>query len=352
VQVYLLLRALVGQPDLSLRVVLMNEGELSRRLAASGIDVYVLDETRLRTPTILSRLCKIVREFKPDILHTHRCKENILGHVANLLRGRAKLIRTAHGRNEHPASWHSPSRWFVDLVDETSGKWFDICTIAVSQELAQNLRSERWRNVVCIPNGIDALEVQRCQETPRFLGMMGTKRYVGFVGRLEPVKRCDLFVEIAARAAAEGESDVEWHIFGSGSQSESLKARVAQNGLGELVKFHGHSPNAVRWLGALDALVMTSDHEGMPMVLLEALAAGTPVIGHAVGGIREILSRGVGGVLVDEQDPAAYLDAIWSVLSMGKRSDLVRKGQSLVSDEYSIDRVALQTLSTYLEQLQ
>lgn len=345
VQIYLLLKALACRDEVSLKVVLMNDGELRRRLTDCGLEVEVIEEGRLAPHRIVARLCSIVQEFQPEIIHTHRYKENLLGQLANAFSGGAEVVRTAHGRSESAMSRVSFTRRLIARADEIVGKRATACTIAVSNDLAQWLRQNEWPNVRCIPNGIDVDAVQRHQEIPAFLRRSGDRPVIGFVGRLEPVKRADLFVEIAEQAVRDGWC-ADWHLFGDGSGRASLQARVKEIGLGQVVHFHGHRTEVVSWLGSLDVLVMTSDHEGMPMVLLEALAAGTPVVGHAVGGIREVLSAIEGSALVYEQAAGSYLRAIQASLSCPS-SRTVEAGRRLVRDRYSVDRVVEETLSTY-----
>jgi len=329
------------------KVVLLNYGELSESLSRCGLDVEVMDEVSMHPAAVFWRLCQVVKSFDPDVLHTHRYKENLLGQVANACFGRAKVFRTNHGRKERPTTLLSPARWFMVKAEEISGKRAVDCNIAVSKELAEWLSERGWRNVRCIPNGIDVSEVQLSQEATSLLTSSGDRTRIGFVGRLEPVKRADLFIEIAWQAVCRAEWNADWHIFGDGSQRASLEARVKQLGIEGHVKFHGHQTDVVRWLRGLDVLVMTSDHEGLPMVLLEALAAGTPVVGHAVGGIKEVLSKLEVGALVYEQNPESYLQAIRTLTSGGKRFESIRAAQQLVQEQYSVDRMVEQTIAAY-----
>src|SRR5690606_8407204 len=100
-QAFALLSALSMQPEMSVAVALMNEGELARRLRSSNIPVTVIPESRLSFPRLLHKLRRLISDWRPDVIHTHRTKENILGSLANLTTGRAACIRTVHGADEH-----------------------------------------------------------------------------------------------------------------------------------------------------------------------------------------------------------------------------------------------------------
>ena len=104
-QVAALVADLVRDPGLHLHAIVLNPGELERRLRAAGVGVTLLDETRLSTWQIFRGVQQVLLEFRPDIIHTHRSKENVLGGLAARLSGCASL-RTVHGASEHrPPVW-------------------------------------------------------------------------------------------------------------------------------------------------------------------------------------------------------------------------------------------------------
>jgi glycosyltransferase involved in cell wall biosynthesis len=221
--------------------------------------------------------------------------------------------------------------------------------IGVSSGLAEALRNEHgYRNVSLIPNGIDVGAIANAQVPAPFRKAGQRTRHIGLVGRLEPVKRGDLFLEAAALICREQAGDeILFHVFGDGSQRGELEQRAAALGLGHRVLFHGHTPEVVSWLSGLDALVLCSDHEGLPMILLEAIAAGTPVVGHAVGGIAEVMHGEIGGLLVERHDARGYADAIRQVLASGPEELKMSIAQHRLHTEYSSSSNAEQTLALY-----
>ena len=349
VQVWQLLTQLARSPQLEVAAALMNEGELAARLCAAGVAVEVIDESRLGAFGIFRRLRQLMRKFQPDIVHTHRSKENLLGLAANLASVRARMVRTVHGANEHPTSWRRPARHLINLANDFSGRKLTAAVIGVSPGLAEVLRIENgYWNVSLIPNGIDFAAIAKGQVAAPFREPGSRARHVGLVGRLEPVKRGDLFLEAAALIRREQREPIlHFHIFGDGSQRRSLEQLAANIGVADRVLFHGHQPQAVRWLSGLDALVLCSDHEGLPMILLEALAAGTPVVGHAVGGIAEVMQNGVGGLLVERHDARGYADAIVQILASTPEQLRVRVAQDRIQLKYSSASNAEQTLALY-----
>ncbi|MFW2438942.1 MAG: glycosyltransferase [Arenicellales bacterium] len=105
VQLSTLARALHAMPDTSVSVILLNYGRLEQELKKSGINVIVLDESKLNGFQILYRIAQIIRKQKPGIVHTHRLKENILGSIAAHSVSRTVSMRTVHGAPEHPPPW-------------------------------------------------------------------------------------------------------------------------------------------------------------------------------------------------------------------------------------------------------
>lgn len=308
-----LLGELVRQPGVQLSVVVLNPGELEARLRAAGIDVMVLDESQHSALVILWRLLRVMRRLQPHIVHTHRFKENILGAVAARLVTKAACVRTEHGAPEHPTAGlrHLPRRLLLAL-DGWCGRHVQAACIAVSGALGRQLRDARAGfNVVVIENGVAPPPVPA--SVPAWKREAPGALHVGIAGRLVPVKRVDLFLQLAADLLRDpGDVQWRWHVFGDGPLRPALQAQHAALGLGGAVTFHGQCPDMAAQLAHLDVLVMCSDHEGMPMVALEAVAAGTPVLAHAVGGLVELLPP---LLQVLPNQPAAYAQRLRQLLA-------------------------------------
>ena len=285
-----LLGELVRQPGVQLSVVLLNPGELQARLCALGIAVTVLDESQHSAPVLFWRLLQLMRRLRPHIVHTHRFKENILGAVAARLVTAAVSLRTEHGAPEHPtAGLRNLPRRALQVMDAWCARHLQAACIAVSDELGQQLRRARpGCNVVVIANGVAAAATAPLP--PAWKRDEPAAVHVGIAGRLVPVKRVDLFLALAALLQRDAAGTVwRFQVFGDGPLRTALQQQAAAHGLTDVVRFHGHCPDLAAQLGHLDVLVMCSDHEGMPMVALEAVAAGTPVLAHAVGGLVDLL---------------------------------------------------------------
>jgi glycosyltransferase involved in cell wall biosynthesis len=319
-QALTLLKSLAGFERLSLAALLMNEGRLAQELRSAGIRVTVLPERELGPVALFNGLRREIRHWAPDIVHTHREKENVLGSLAGRMAGARASVRTVHGLPEpHSGGPFRPRRTVVEWLDRLSGRLLQDAVICVSGDLRERLAPLfPGQHVVSIVNGVDAAAIAR---EAAFLELSPGEpllRHVGIAGRLEPVKRVDLFLEMAASMAHRSGADgVRFHVFGEGSLGERLRGQAHALGLDELVTFHGNRNDITSCIAALDVIVLCSDHEGLPMVALEALAVRTPIVAHAVGGLPGLLAESGGGALVQTHTPAGYADAVLEVIRAG-----------------------------------
>lgn len=308
VQLFHLLRALVALGDVELTVVLLNEGELSRRLKDLGLRVFVFDESRLGSLAIFLRLLAQVWRLRPDIIHAHRTKEGVLGAFAALLRPGTQSMRTVHGGAEHSGT--GLRRQLGDKLDRLVARYLQRCTVGVSvaltAELAQKFPAASLR---CIANGIDESLVRAQAAAGPDVRVTGAVR-ICFAGRLSPVKRIDVFLLMAAELLRRHRDSYAFYILGDGPLRDDLETSSRALGLGDHVHFLGFHANCLPWIRNMDVLVLTSDHEGLPMIALEALSLGIPVVSHAVGGLPHLLQSGEAGRLVSSQDPVAFADAV------------------------------------------
>jgi L-malate glycosyltransferase len=291
VQAYTLLKHLYHEVDLC--VILMNQGELSEKLAAVGIKSIIISEITHSSFSIIRKLFTHIRQFKPDVIHTHRQKENILGSLANLacIPFNGKLIpsvRTAHGAPEfNPKGKQKIQVW----LDQFVGRYLQKRVIAVSEDLAKKLAAIYPVNHIdVIQNGVDVDALKALAETPAdFNQDVPDKTHVGIIGRLEPVKRVDMFLDMAAILINQQPDKWHFHVVGDGKLKSELKEQSHRLGISKDMTFHGHRKDIPSCIAALDAIIMCSDHEGTPMTALEALTLGTPLIAHKVGGLQELL---------------------------------------------------------------
>ncbi len=351
VQAATLIRALC-RGDLRVSAIVLNEGRLAGELRQAGAVVKVIPEERNSFSRILAEGVPFVVQQRVQILHSHRYKENLLSHLLALRCRVPFKVQTKHGMPEPFTGLKSLRQLFLQQLDSWSGRFGADAVIAVSDEMAPPLRRAYGsRKVVTIRNGIDTANVVSRFSREEAKARIGctSASVVGIVGRLEPIKRVDLFLQMA-RIVADQVPDAQFVVAGEGSLRQSLICSAREAGLESNVQFIGHREDIHDVFRALDVLVMCSDHEGLPMVLLEAMWLGVPVVGRAVGGIQEVLENGRNGLTVPSADPGELASACLSLL--GDRSlanRLCRNAVQAIQQEFSVERNAGATLRLYDE---
>jgi glycosyltransferase involved in cell wall biosynthesis len=314
-QAFTLISHLTRIANTNVAVVLMNEGVLAHKLRSAGVSVYVVDERQMASPRILGRLCGIIGAWRPDVIHTHREKENILGSLAARLRGNVPSVRTIHGGREDSAATglKRMRRRAIRAFDSWCGRVLQQRLIAVTRELSVRMESELpAEKIVVIENGVDAAAVRAEKGLAEFRAAEPAATHVGIVGRLVQVKRVDLFLETAAALLASlPRRSWRFHVFGDGPERPRLEKASERLGISDTVRFHGHRQDSATCIAGLDALVICSDHEGLPMTALEAAALTVPTVAHAVGGLVEVVPK---EFLVTGHEVADYRDGVLRAL--------------------------------------
>ena len=353
VQLFTLLTQLARGSRVLPHAVLLNDGELARRLRAANVPTTIFDESKLGGSQVFFQLKRHIRELRPHIVHTHRQKENVLGAIATSLTRHTISTRTSHGAPEHLAASAADirKRAFRKL-DQWCGKYLQRSIIAVSRALAQELATRfDSRRIVVIENGVDLEMLEAHRGVADFKAARPEATHVGIVGRLEPVKRVDIFLDMCATLRERApEKSWQFHVIGAGSLLATLQQQATRLGLGPAVTFHGHRSDSYACLASLDALVMCSDHEGMPMTPLESVALGTPVVGHAVGGLNDILSDDAGGLLTTHHNPAGYAQRVLDLLG-GDRSRIIAAGRARIRARFSAQSNAERIVDHYMSLL-
>ncbi len=348
-----LLKALARRPELDLRAILLNEGELARRLRDSGIEVRVIPESGHGFFQILNEAAEFLRARPVEILHSHRYKENVLAALLARRCGIPHLVCTRHGAPEPFQGWRHLKHGAVQVLDRLTARFAADRIISVSQELRDRLiRHLPAEKVVTITNGIDTDQVVSSlskSEAKRRLGLHEAVKVVGYVGRLVPVKRLDIFLRAAKQLAA-ADPTVRFVIAGDGPEEERLLALTHELDLDDRVRFLGYRARVYDVMLAFDVFILCSDHEGLPISLLEAMYLGVPVIARLVGGIPEVVQNGVTGILLNAPDPACLADACRSLLAQdGFGEQVAVAGTRAVRERFSMERSARETANLYGE---
>ncbi len=349
VQLYTLCKTLNKMPGIKVSVILLNHGTLEGKLREQNIHVEVLDEAKLSSARIFLEFIKILKRSKPDIVHTHRNKENILGSIAARIAGNIPSLRTAHGAPEHRPNIKKPHKYLFYLLDWLTARYLQSKIIAVSEDLKTRLTKSYPENKIeVIENGVDieALAYHIKGQAP---DTSNNKSYkIGLVGRLVPVKRVDIFIKTAEYIKTHRpEFSIRFHIYGDGPLLNELKQLCNELAVNDIVQFEGHCDDIHAQIASLDALLITSDHEGLPMTLLEAMALGTPVIAHSVGGITKACQNGECCWLINDNSADTLSHMLVDYLTRPTSTTRIKLAQSRIALFYSAKANAESLISEY-----
>ncbi len=316
----------------------------------------------------LGAVAREVARFAPEIVHTHTAKAGLVGRLAATLwrpdvRSGARRPRVVHTFHGHVLSgyFRFPKQAAVRWVERRLGRNASDAVVVLSpqqrEDIVERFRVAPAERVFVVPLGLD-LSLYALQTEGRplraELAVSDTDFLVGIVGRLAPVKDHRLFLTAAA-VLARKRPEARFVVVGGGPPEAGLRSFAAELGIAERVHFLGLRTDLARVYAGLDAVALTSLQEGTPQALLEAMAAGRPVVAAAVGGVPDILTQewsgSVGdrvfrsserprGLLVEGRDPEAFAAALeLLILEPSRRHAMVEEGRRYVRRFHGLDRL-------------
>ena len=353
VQLKTLLAQLVQRPEFDLSVILLNGGRLATEIEALGVPVSVLPEGRWGPVKILRGLVKEFRRLRPQLVHTHKYKDTILAAPAAKYCDVPYVVRTVHGLSEPFHGWQAMKMRLYELAERAVHRCCTDAVIGVSSQIVSQHRSRNPRSrVVCIHNGveIDHERPEKTREQVRTDIRIGSDTFlIGTIGRLTPVKGVSYLLQ-AASVLVQRERNVKLLLVGEGPMREALQKESRDLGIGENVVFLGHREDTRELIRALDLFVLPSLSEGIPMALLEAMAASRAIIASRVGGIPEVIENHVEGVLVERENVS---DLVQGCLHLMRNRDVAARMGELarkrVEQEFSAESMAQNVAILYLQ---
>lgn len=336
-----LLSGLAEIQGLELSAILLNEGKLAEQIRISGIPLEVVDETRMGFLRITKRVHEILKERKPDIIHTHRLKENFLGYFSSRISDREiPLICTQHGLDEPKASakWRVISKANLYFLSTRFNR-----VVAVSNDM-RNVLTEKYllpeRKVVVIHNGTDPPV-----RNPPHPG--NSSFVIGSAGRFFPVKDYPLFVDVCSEIHRHAK-DIRFELAGEGPELERISEKIRYAGLQDVFCLKGFVEDMSSFYTGLDLYVNTSLHEGFPMSILEAMSHGLPIVAPKKGGIKEVVVDGLNGYLIEGRDSMRFAQkclAFYKDLNLRYRMGIASREK--ITREYSIETMAWKYYELY-----
>jgi glycosyltransferase involved in cell wall biosynthesis len=307
-----------------------------------------------RDAATLVRLYRLIRRERPDIVHTHTAKAGTLGRLAARLARVPVVVHTFHG-HVFRGYFSRPSTAAFIRIERFLGRFTDrIITLSpgLKVDLA-GLGIAPPEKIAVIPLGFDLAPFLTSAGTEfrRELGVADEAKLVGIVGRLTPVKNHRLFLDVAARLAA-ARPDVFFVIVGDGELRRDLEKETVRLGLSKRTYFTGWRSDMPRVYSALDVVVLTSRNEGTPVTLIEAMAAGKPVVASRVGGVPDLIGPSDNGILADPSDASGFVGPLQSLIDDAALAEKMGEaGRRRVVKAYAIDRLVRDVTGLYLSLL-
>ncbi|MBA3353408.1 MAG: glycosyltransferase, partial [Blastocatellia bacterium] len=336
-----------------------------------GIEpVFIEAMSRELSPKDVVSLFKIlgeIRRQRPDIIHTHTAKAGTVGRGAALLyrwstfgARRVAVVHTFHGHVFHSYYGKLKTSIFITIEKLLARLATDKIVVISRQqfhEIHETYGVGRPAQFEIIPLGIDVDAFNdpgaKADGLRTELGAQTDELLVGFVGRLTEIKDISLYLHIAAQirdSAGADQPAMRFVIAGDGHLRKSLELQAAHLGLGESIVFLGNRSDTEAVYAGLDIVALTSLNEGTPLSLIEAMAAGRPVISTMVGGVRDLLGnideprdgfnvceRGIG---VESRSPDDFKKGlIYLAKNENVRKRLGDAGRSFVRSEYAKERL-------------
>jgi glycosyltransferase involved in cell wall biosynthesis len=319
-------------------------GEVAiERVPRLGREISAFDDLHA-----LLAVTRLARTFKPHIVHTHLAKAGAVGRMAGRIAGAKALVHTYHGTVFKGYFSGARSAVFLNverglarmttrLIAITPGQRREIIGLGLGDE----------QKVVEIPLGLDlaafTVPLERGAARARF-GLPLDAAVVAIVARLVSVKNIPLFLSAMARLRRPAIALV----VGDGSERAALERMSRDLGLGDRCRFLGWQQDVHAVYAAADVVALTSTNEGSPVSLIEAMAAGRPVVSTAVGGVPDVVSHGQTGLLAPPGDAVALAAAIDELLDDPERQrTLGNAAQLAVYPRYDVSRLVVDISALY-----
>jgi glycosyltransferase involved in cell wall biosynthesis len=321
-------------------------GIFAEAFRALGVPVHSLSTHRW-PPGYLASLPRLLRQEKFDVVHCHLFGANWIAKPLAALCG--VRCRYHHDQCNDAFRADSPAAVFIDtLTNRLSTR-----ILAVSRSVeAFNLEVERQprAKVTFLPNSVDLAEFQPADPAAKRaarerFGLPADAFLICGVGRLTPQKNFGLLIEAAQPLLG---PDVQLALFGSGPEEAELRRRA-----GAHIHFMGTVAERAAIYQSLDVLVLPSRFEGLPMVVLEAMGCGVPVLASAVDGVREIATDGIHALLAPSEDAGAFRAALERLISDAPlRARLADAARELVGERFDARKLAAELERWYLHDLE
>jgi glycosyltransferase involved in cell wall biosynthesis len=329
-----------------------HEGSMEDDARAEGADVQRIASLRrnphgVDDPRAFAALTALFRQWRPDVVSTHMSKAGAIGRVAARLAGVPVVVHTYHGKGFHVFSSGAKER--VALGMERVLARLSSANVVVSEKQKQEFTTlgitpERLA-VIRYGLDLDKFAVASPADLHAELGLSRSVPLVGVIARLVQIKGQDVLLRAAA-SLRERHPDAHYVIAGDGEARAVYEILTRELQMMDRVHFLGWRRDVPALLKTLSVVVLPTvlDFEGTPLAVIEAMAAGRPVVATDVGGVAEVVRNGETGLLVPPRDPSALARAIGDQLvNSAAAGRMAARGREFVSSQYRKERMIDET---------
>ena len=311
------------------------------------------------------KLKALIKDFRPDVVHTHAAKPGALGRLAAAACGVPAIVHTYHGHVFHSYFNNLKSNIYINTERFLARKSNVIIAISEIQkkELVEDFRIAPADKFRVIPLGLDLDKFQEEQPEKRKAfreeyGLQEDEIAIGIVGRLVPVKNHSLFLKGIAHIIRNSSKKIKAFIVGDGETRNEMELLAKQSGIEFSTEKDSHHPHPLvftSWrsdvdvvYAGLDIVTLTSLNEGTPVSLIEAQAANKPVVSTRVGGIEDIVIEGKTALLANVDDQSAFCEHLLGLVENDQmRYELGSNSSYYVSRRFGYQRMVDDTAELY-----
>lgn len=332
-----------------------------------GVQPIIIDELQ-RNPNFQSdrkaykKIKEIIREFKPDIVHTHAAKAGALGRRAAYKCKVPVIVHTFHGHVFHSYFGKVKTTLFKKIERNLAKKSTGIIAISEQQkhELSEIHNICSADKIKIIPLGFDLDKFRVNNEENRIAirakyTIQPHEVAIAIVGRLAPIKDHDFFLNVIERIMREEKLPIRVFIVGDGSEAGAIRERVnaINTNFPELITMTSWITNIGEFNSGMDIIALTSKNEGTPVSLIEAQAGGLPVISTDVGGVKDIVANEKTGFIVPVNDLELYAEKLKKLITDQKlREKMSQNGWDHVREQFHYTRLVKNMEDYYRELLE
>ncbi|PWW07540.1 lipopolysaccharide/colanic/teichoic acid biosynthesis glycosyltransferase [Paenibacillus cellulosilyticus] len=301
---------------------------------------------------------RLFRKERFDVVHTHTAKAGLIGRVAAKLARVPVVMHTSHGLPFYEGQ-SKPAYWLYRTLEKVAALFCDALASQNGADAEALRKLAPWRPVYTEGNGVDLdrlddaaarVDEERLAHLQEAYGLAAEKPLLFVAARFEPVKDHGLLLDALKLVKREGKLNWTTVLAGQGPLEGQVRERLQADGLTEDVVIVGQQPSIVPWLAMADAVALTSEKEGIPRSIMEAMALGKPVVATNVPGTKELVVHGETGLLAEYRNADKLAEALAEVmLSESKRSQFGAAGRARIASAFTESIVVQRLLRMYRE---